>query len=68
MKVQIFASPNIIHEGGDEGGGSKSIARYKQEVLNLKAIIQTLVKEARKESIPFNCVEDDAGYYQGFKC
>ena len=43
MKVQIFATPNVSEES--EGGSqSKSIERYKQEIANLKAIIQSLAK------------------------
>lgn len=44
MKVQIFARPNVVELDTD-----KSIEHYKQEVVNLKSIIQTLMNAARKQ-------------------
>ena len=40
MKVQIFATPNLIIDPEN----NKSVERYKQEIENLKSIIQSLMK------------------------
>ena len=41
MKVQIFATPNLVV---DNDNNNKTIQRYKQEIENLKSIIQSLMK------------------------
>ena len=41
MKVQIFATPNLVMNNEID---NKAIERYKQEIDNLKSIIQSLMK------------------------
>lgn len=57
MKVQIFATPNLVADNNENN--NKSIERYKQEIENLKSIIQSLMKMNKNQEENNNNSEND---------
>jgi kinesin family protein 3/17 len=61
MKVQIFAAPNITENVGANSGDSELVAeRYRQEILNLKAIIQSLLHKEKTGASDGRCATLEA--------